>query len=73
MSEEQEVKLKPIKHVTVTYESGWRYLVGLVLLMMYLSGIVLAKGGWAVTFSIVIPPYALYLVVEHVMVLLGVV
>jgi hypothetical protein len=72
MSEEQEVKLKPIKHVTVTYESGWRYPVGLIILMMYLSGIVLAKGGWGVTFSIVIPPYALYLVVERVMQLMGV-
>lgn len=70
---EEEVKFKPTNHVTVTYESGWRYPVGLILLMMYLSGIVLAKGGWAVTFSIVIPPYALYLVVERVMQLMGVV
>lgn len=69
---EEEVKMKPIKHVTVTYESGWRYLVGFVILMMWLAGVVLAKGGWAVAFSIIIPPYALYLVVERVMQLMGV-
>lgn len=73
MSEEQEVKLKPIKHVTVTYESGWRYIFAFAVIVMWLVGIVVAKGDLATTISVIIPPYALYLAVEHVMQLMGVV
>lgn len=42
-------------------------LVALVLILMWLAGIVLAKGTWSVLFAICIPPYSWYLVVELVM------
>lgn len=70
---EEEVKMKPIKHVTVTYESGWRYVFAFVIIVMWLMGVVVAKGGWSTTFSVVMPPYALYLCVEWILHLLGLV
>lgn len=68
---EEEVKLKPVKHVTVTYESGWRYLFAFVILVMWLAGIVVVQGGWLKTLAAVFPPYALYEFVKHVMTLGG--
>jgi hypothetical protein len=37
----------------------------------WLAGIVLAKGFWSVTFSILFFPYAYYLVVEKVLTIWG--
>lgn len=70
---EEEVKFKPIKHVTVTYESGWRYLFALVVLLMWLGGIVVVKGGWLTTLAAIFPPYALYEFVKHFMTFWGLV
>ena len=35
--------------------------------LLWLAGIVLAKGAWSVGFAIVIPVWSWYLVVEEVM------
>jgi hypothetical protein len=48
-----------------------KYLVALSGVLIWLSGIVVATGFWSTTFTIVIPPYAWYLSVEHFMRLLG--
>lgn len=44
---------------------------GLVLLLAWLAGIVLANGFWSTLGAITVPPYALYLVVEMAMRLWG--
>ncbi len=41
-----------------------RELVGLLIVMLWLAGIVIAKGDWSTLFAVVFPPYAWYLVVE---------
>jgi hypothetical protein len=45
----------------------------MVILTWWLAGIVLAKGFWSVFFAICIPLYSMYLVVEKVMLLWGLV
>ncbi|MNP89115.1 hypothetical protein D3C85_15150 [compost metagenome] len=66
-----EVKLKEVKRTTVVYESGWRYVFGMVVMLMWFMGIVLAEGKLEVAGTIVFPPYALYLTVEHLCSLVG--
>ncbi|WP_295548638.1 hypothetical protein [uncultured Pseudacidovorax sp.] len=43
----------------------------LLVLIVWIIGIVLAKGFWSTLFAVVCPPWALYLVVERGMVYLG--
>ncbi len=42
-----------------------------VIVVPWLMGIVLAKGGWLTALSVFCPFYAWYLVVERVMILTG--
>jgi hypothetical protein len=41
-----------------------KHVVGLILLIGYIMGIVLAKGFWSTLFAIIIPLWGYYLVVE---------
>ena len=43
------------------------YLSELLLLLSWIAGVVLANGFWSTVFSIFIPPWAWYLVVELLM------
>lgn len=36
-----------------------------ILLILWMSGIVIAKGFWPTVFCITLPPYAIYVFVEH--------
>lgn len=44
-----------------------------VVVVLWLAGIVLAKGFWSTFFSVLIAPYGWYLVVEKIMHFYGVV
>ena len=44
-----------------------KHVVRFALLLMWVAGVVLAKGFWLTILSIVIPFYAVYLVVEQAM------
>lgn len=46
-------------------------LIESVAIMCWLAGIVLAKGFWTTTAAIFFPPYALYLIVEKLMIMFG--
>ena len=51
-------------------KSADNYLEWIIIMSMilpWLAGIVLATGAWSTTFSITVPPYAWYLVVEKIM------
>ena len=48
-------------------------LIVLLIVVTWLAGIVLAKGFWSTFFSIYVPPYAWYLVVEKLMMIWGLV
>lgn len=37
------------------------------IFFLWIAGIVIAKGFWSTFFSIFIPPYALYLIVERLL------
>lgn len=39
----------------------------------WIAGIVVAEGGWSIFFAIVFPPWAWYLLVEHMFLLWGVI
>jgi len=53
---------------------GWAGCISLFVFMIWwIGGVVLAKGFWATTAGIFFFPYALYLVVERVMQMLGMV
>lgn len=43
----------------------------LVALLIWVAGVVLAKGGWSTFFSIIFPPWAYYIVVESALKGLG--
>lgn len=40
-------------------------LVGLISLLLYIHGWILAQGFWETLFAIVVFPYSYYLVLEH--------
>jgi hypothetical protein len=44
-----------------------KHIIKFVLLLVWVAGVVLAKGFWFTVLSIVIPFYSLYLVVEQIM------
>lgn len=54
-----------------TFRSLLKNLSGLLILITWLGGVVLAKGFWSTAFSIFIPPWAWYLVVEKIMMHFG--
>ena len=45
-------------------EVNMRDVVGLILIIAYVMGIVLAKGFWSTFFAVVFPLWGYYLVVE---------
>lgn len=45
--------------------------VGFLGSIFWLAGIVLTKSGWLTAAAIFLPPYAWYVVVRHVLVLMG--
>ena len=46
--------------------------IGLLMVMAWLAGVVLAKGFWSTACAVWMPPWAWYLVMERVLQLLGV-
>lgn len=44
-----------------------KYLFVIFMLIMWISGIVIAKGFWSVFFAITFCPYAWYLVIEKLL------
>ena len=46
-------------------------MTNLLLTIMWILGIILAKGFWSTLFAVVIPPWALYLVIEKVLEAMG--
>jgi hypothetical protein len=40
-------------------------LVSLILLLLWVAGVVIAKGFWSVFFAVVFPLWAYYLVIEQ--------
>lgn len=46
-------------------------LAGLLVILVWLMGAVLAKGFWSTFFAIFFFPYGMYLTVERVMILTG--
>lgn len=49
-----------------------RYLVSLIMLAVWITGIVLAKGFWSTFFAVIIPLWSWYLVAEHFLIHFGV-
>jgi hypothetical protein len=45
-----------------------KYIVGLLFTLMWIAGIVIAKGFWSTFFAIVVPLWAYYLVVEQALI-----
>ncbi|MDQ0082912.1 uncharacterized membrane protein YqaE (UPF0057 family) [Variovorax boronicumulans] len=52
-------------------KSAIEYIGGLLMLLAWLVGAVLAKGFWSTVFSIFFPPWGWYLIVERAMHLWG--
>ena len=46
-------------------------IVEVALLLAWMAGVVLAHGFWSTFFAVFMPPYAIYLVVERLMIALG--
>lgn len=51
----------------------YKSLLSISIMFLWIVGIIFAVGGWSTFFSIVFPPYAWYLVVEHFMILYGII
>ena len=49
-----------------------RSIVRLIILVWWMTGVVIAKGFWPVTFAIVFAPYGMYRALEHFLKLWGV-
>jgi hypothetical protein len=68
-------KKEEIKQVKDKEENPITYLinvnVGLLFLITWLMGIVLAKGKWLVISAIVFPPYGWYLLAESILTKIG--
>lgn len=45
----------------------------LIFVMLWVAGIVIAKGFWLVFFAIIFPPWGWYLVVERFLIMGGVI
>ena len=46
-------------------------LYAFIFIMLWVAGIVIAKGFISITFAIFIPPYAWYLIIEKLMIIYG--
>ena len=44
-----------------------KYLTALIIAIVYISGIVIAKGFWSTFFAVVFAPYSLYLTIERIL------
>lgn len=71
----EEVSVPPINH-SVEFSSantgkGMEMFITVMVAVTWLMGIVIAKGVWSTLCAIWFPPYAWYLVVEHIMQLNG--
>jgi hypothetical protein len=42
-----------------------KYIVSMIFVLMWITGIVIAKGFWSTFFAIFVPLWAYYLVVEQ--------
>lgn len=74
MTEEtNKASKKTTNIIQVEHVSGGGFMFLLIFVVWWLAGIVLAKGFWPVAFAISMPPYAMYLVVERVMQMWGLV
>ncbi len=51
--------------------SAVRDIVKLVLIILWITGIVLAKGFWSTLLAVVVAPWAWYISIEYVMLLNG--
>lgn len=47
-------------------------IVQLLLILLWLAGIVIAKGFWSTFFSIIFLPYSWYLVIEKIILYYGI-
>ena len=47
------------------------YIIKAVLIILWIVGIVLAKGFWSTLFALFVIPWAWYLAVEHILILNG--
>lgn len=61
-----------IKQPTAFWDIMGSLLTSLVIVVPWLAGIAIAKGGWSTFFSIVFAPYAWYLTVEKLLMTSGV-
>lgn len=51
--------------------SAMEWIIKLGLIVGWISGIVIAKGFWSTLFSVLVVPYAWYLVIEKIMIISG--
>lgn len=71
---EEEVKKKPTSTSETFVVNTWAGPVALLIFVFWwVAGMVIAKGFWSTTISIVFFPWALYLVVERILQMWGVV
>jgi len=47
-----------------------RYLYALVICTAWIAGIVIAKGFWSTSIACVFPPWALYLLIERILIIM---
>jgi len=58
--------------VKINQNNNWpNAILYLMIMITWISGIVIAKGFWSVTFAIIIPFYAWYLVIERILITNG--
>jgi hypothetical protein len=52
---------------------SFKTLVGLFLFFSWVAGVVIAEGFWSTLFSIIVPFWAYYLLVEKLLIVYGIV
>jgi len=60
-----------VANMKITF-SGLNTVIGAMWMIFWIGGIVLAKGWVTVTAAILFPPFAWYLFIEKIMLLLGI-
>ena len=48
-----------------------RSILSTILIVLWVMGLVIAKGFWSTLFAVLVAPWAWYLSVEHIMILNG--
>jgi len=56
--------------VRVSLPSPMKYLYALVICTAWIAGIVIAKGFWSTSIACFFPPWALYLIIERILIIL---